>query len=164
MTSPGRLLSCSDAMDCPVCMEPLTSAKSFVLDCGHRMCIGCSVEWIKRNAVCPLCRANVTTMSRATRSKSRIQYVLDHVKDGLLRASTTPCECLSHGIFCPAKEIREVLDRLVLKEKHVWRRTDMQKYLRELKTFSVGVKARIINARSEHVYRLIQVLNKISEV
>lgn len=42
--------------ECAVCFEVTTD----VLDgCGHSLCHLCAVEWLRRNASCPMCRARV---------------------------------------------------------------------------------------------------------
>lgn len=121
--------------ECPICLETVVAARSLVLECGHHVCVKCCPEWLLRNNTCPLCRAPSFVMSRATRSSARRGHVLLQLWMGIRRARNMECQCWYHGPLCPAKEVRLVLDRLVLSEKHVWRRADMRDDLEDLKGY-----------------------------
>lgn len=154
---------------CPVCLETLT-ARSLVLDCGHKMCTSCSILWLQEKHTCPLCRSLTTTFSRETRSKSRIPRVLNQLNSGLRRAMNMPCECRDRGVLCPIKEIRLVIERLVLREKNIWRRADMQSSLKKIKricgkmrTYLVGNLRRLEEHRVQRTrfMNCIDVLNQV---
>ena len=42
---------------CVICSEDLTSAS--ILECGHIMCVKCTISHFRVNNVCPFCRASV---------------------------------------------------------------------------------------------------------
>ena len=53
----------SDAL-CTICQEHGTGTNSWrQLNCSHRFHSDCILPWFERNAQCPVCRADIRTMS-----------------------------------------------------------------------------------------------------
>ncbi len=59
--APKRLNATADKDDCPVCMEPLTSAKKTILACGHVLHLKClkDILALTKSQLCPVCRGEL---------------------------------------------------------------------------------------------------------
>jgi len=44
-------------MECPVCYDDVSTVD---LNCTHKMCQGCAMQWFQRSPTCPVCRAPVS--------------------------------------------------------------------------------------------------------
>lgn len=58
-------------MECPVCLNKKGSKYMFNLECNHKLCIPCSIQWlatVKHQMTCPLCRNPTEIFEKHTRS------------------------------------------------------------------------------------------------
>ena len=149
---------------CPICLEEFKACSSFTLDCGHKTCMHCSLKWLVKNPSCPLCRTKTATLSKNTRSKARRARVIRQLYDGLERAKNLPCQCIEGGPLCPSRETRLLIERYVLRDKVVWRRTDMIKHLIGLKQISIRAIVALNRNQSKENKRLVTVLKELLQI
>ena len=45
---------------CPICMDDAKPNNVVAFTCGHAFCCDCSVECLKRDRKCPMCRTKTT--------------------------------------------------------------------------------------------------------
>ncbi len=52
----GRVKDSKLMEECGVCLD---MNKTLILQCGHRLCYKCHIEWKQLNDTCPFCRAQI---------------------------------------------------------------------------------------------------------
>jgi hypothetical protein len=48
-----------ESMDCPICLEPVSSKGVSTTRCGHTFCLRCLAKHMSRNNGCPMCRGEI---------------------------------------------------------------------------------------------------------
>jgi len=61
----------STVIECPVCYDALAGVR---LPCDHAICDGCATQWFRRQATCPMCRAQVGDPYNGVREESRALF------------------------------------------------------------------------------------------
>jgi hypothetical protein len=59
-------------VECPMCCFDML-CQTYVMDCGHAVCIPCLRRWLPETGCCPLCRGEVSMPPVARRRELRTQ-------------------------------------------------------------------------------------------
>lgn len=56
-------------MECPICLNKKSMKFLVELECHHKLCHTCAVEWLLKNPTCPCCRQTTKYFCKSTRSR-----------------------------------------------------------------------------------------------
>lgn len=131
-------------MSCPICLNNKSSRYMITLECHHKICIQCSIEWLIKNPTCPLCRKDTIHFCRQTRSYYKaIQLyesttetwnILFECLDGLQRFVGRLNESRNEVLFSFLKVFISFIEHYFLKSENysLWYRPEMKQFKKSI--------------------------------
>ncbi len=147
-------------MECPVCYSTKSSKYVYSLDCGHKLCLQCSVQWLRKNATCPCCREKTTLFSKRTRSREVAKQLY---KDSVLVWN----HVAEYFHVLPPDECIDMLIRYVdfffmdEENRSYWYRPELQDFKNSIKTFTKHVKDNLEISYPEHEYKIFELFHSV---
>lgn len=122
-------------MDCPICLNKKSSTFLVELECHHKLCRSCAVQWLIKNPTCPCCRQLTYYFSKSTRSLRRAHSIVKEAN----HLWTNIVEMYNGHI--PVNIFAEFIRYFFLDEKNrsIWYRPEMTMYKKYFKNMSNNV-------------------------
>lgn len=119
-------------MECPICYQKKSSKYTFRLECGHTICVSCTIKWILTNSCCPCCRQKSFLFFRNTRSQKRAYEIYFETNITWIFLRDYFSEMYSIETFIHM--FLQLLERFILKEdrRQLWYRPEMKRLLADL--------------------------------
>ncbi|CAG5109243.1 Similar to RNF8: E3 ubiquitin-protein ligase RNF8 (Homo sapiens) [Cotesia congregata] len=101
-----------DQLTCQICSELFVTAVTLL--CSHTYCQYCISMWMKKKRECPICRAEITTMSRSLALDNFIEQMVDelstHHKERrreLVNQHKAACRAMGIGVIKHRKKVHK---------------------------------------------------------